>query len=293
MVESFIVRLRKRVGQRIRRETGAPLFFMHVGKCGGTAITSGLAEALGKPAVGYVNTPRWRASLEHFYDRDQPIPFQRHLTAAVAADAMQKMEQNCRIVTGHVPYIEDAFAPFHREYLFMTVLRDPSERVISSYSYGNAMRAKDVSQTYTIDAFLEWLESDVGKMNCCNLTYFFSGVPVCTEQSTYETALRSLERFDAVGFLDNLDAFGSVAGSMLGRVPRFSQKNTTSDKLPERLHQFPKKLRLDPRVTAVLKEKCRYDYGIYDRARELFGQSCGSGPALPVRPGRDWQHERP
>jgi hypothetical protein len=242
--------LRTRLARAVRgrRDAPAPLYFMHIMKTGGTALTTALA---GLCEVAHAGASVTEIFLDQFVERDRT------------------QWNEVGFVTGHLPWeVRELLPPGTRS---VTVLRDPVDRTLSHYwqlSINPDVMAE--SPNFSLEEFVEsprWNTlcrdyqarqlahrvdvaqagkrytpadrfADLGppfpREHPYPLQSLFDCSPLTLSGAELEqAALRSLAEIEFVGVTEHLDAlYGQVAAKVwaLRDLPPLGRENTASDR---------------------------------------------------------------
>lgn len=188
-----------------------PVVFFHVMKCGGTSVRNALAIGLtgkrdgtelfeldgeaAKAAAAGKHADNWR--------------FRDGLLAYVL------MTERPALVMGHFRY-RDRFAELLETNRFVTVLRDPVERIVSLYKYRRFKDTIDVPVSMSFDDFIahkRWAKEGHAYVDT------FCGRDELDPRSdeAVAAAVANLRKYAVVGFTDRLADFGRRIGDIAGR----------------------------------------------------------------------------
>jgi hypothetical protein len=228
-----------------------PVVFLHVMKCGGTSVRAALATgvagrregpdvfeldgAAAKVAAGGKDADNWAF-------RDALLPY--------VLDTMHPA-----LVLGHFRYrtrYERLLDSAH----FVTVLRDPVERLVSLYKYRRYKEGIDVPVSGSFDEYLaskRWAQEGHAYVDV------FSGADGldARSQAAIDAAVANLSRFSVVGFTHQLDEFAQGVAACVGRPVRIPVLNESP--APEGRSD------ITPASLEMAHEVCRPDMEVYNR----------------------------
>ena len=215
-----------------------PCLFMHMPKCGGTSIAEAMYATVplgrGVAVIDAVSTRRAAAIYE--FGRDEPTlchedqPHGDKVFDLRERLMLQQMAWGAWLIHGHVLYSEKADAHFGQKFRYVTLLRDPVERMISNYRM--AVNAGVVPEG--LDAYLD---TPVARSHAQVYLRYLSGqtvVPDADIPAKLALAQSRLARFAVVGFLDDLPAFKQRYLSVFGvplRIKSYNQGKGTKPTL--------------------------------------------------------------
>jgi hypothetical protein len=232
-----------------------PVVFFHVMKCGGTSVRAGLAEGVAGRRHGHDvfelngDAAKYAAAgndQDNWRFRDALLPYV--LTAMEPA-----------IVLGHFRY-RDRYKDLLDRAHFVTVLRDPVERVVSLYRY---RRYKETVDLPVSIPFIEYVESPRWSREGHAYVRTFCGDDGLDQRSEEAVAatIENLRRFAAVGFVDQLERFSDRINQLTGRkvsIPRLNPSPAPAASLQEGV---------DPRALERAREMCAPDLEVYEQLR--------------------------
>jgi hypothetical protein len=238
-----------------------PCLFMHMPKCGGTSISEAMYATVplgrGVAVIDAVSTRRAAAILA--FGRDDPLlchedqPHGDKVFDFRERLMLQQMAWGAWLVHGHVLFSELADTHFGARYRYVTLLRDPVDRMISNYRMAvNAGVVPDGLDTY--------LDTPVARSHAQVYLRYLSGqtiVPDADMSEMLALAQSRLARFAVVGFLDDLPAFQRRYLSVFG--------------VPLRIRTYNQGRGDKPRLSAGQMDKIAVltaaDQAIYDSAK--------------------------
>ena len=258
---------------------GQRWIFVHLPKCGGTSISTGLRQALGAGTEGFIDpmeTRKWaRFDLPNGERAEGSARlFQIRLTLLRA-----HADRGVPFIYGHFPLDECLFARPKTEqheqgYRWLTVLRDPVDRLLSQFRYWTLTREPTAAESLSSieRRWQAYLGSDLCHYHANLYSYYLGGHAVGFDGNRVaemqERAQDNLKAFDAVGCIENLQAVAEDFRDLTGRSVRFRRLNSSEANSETRrqvrvLEEFEK--RVD---RSNLREMTRSDTEIYQIARK-------------------------
>jgi len=235
----------------VKRRKEPCLLFLHLPKTGGISLRS----------VIFNNYPH---SVIYQIEPSSPVQSIRYLKSLSKKDLAQ-----LRVITGHTLWGVHTILP--QPFVYITMLRDPVERVLSLYSY---VRSSTTHRLYreanaldiSLQDFLRWdkVRHEVENQQTKLLAGRW-GVNVRCNDELLDTAKNHLERHMVVGlterFADSLSLFAQVFGWQNVSVVR---ANVTSKRL--------RREDIDESTLQFIAELNRCDLELYRLAQRLFEQ---------------------
>ncbi len=236
------------------------LIFIHIPKTAGTSL---------RQAIGQAYEPDERLYLYDAMKRDRAMP--RRDFVVLPEDERAEL----RFIMGHIPFGLHQHVP--REARYVTVLRDPVDRVVSHYyHYRHVARAGDGSRSAeerrlieSEDVSLQEWVFDLRRVEADNrLVRYISGrldVPygACTDSMLTQALENIEEHFEMVLFAEDMPASVRALGSRLGFfIPMKARANVNLMR--------PGKTDLDPRVLDRIRELNRLDMRLYETMFERY-----------------------
>ncbi len=218
--------------------------FHHVPKCGGTSVGRALRMRYIMSQATVTPESSFRA-FEIFTgrtDREQMLIDVAELREQML---LYYMFEDVRCLSLHVPFSVGAHERFHKQYKFITILREPVKRFISHYFWSHD---KPQAHARIEEGFEAFLETDRAKRLGASYVEFFCGqtrVPDLSAPEVVDAAIANLQRFSIVGRLDDLKSFKVQLKEQLGirvgighenkmRQPESEKKRVLTPELMER-----------------------------------------------------------
>ena len=240
-LERSVRRSRVYGGRLLRAVASQPLrhncCFHHIPKSGGTSLSEALHASVpfGRH-IGEVpaNTTRRAASIFHT-DKDDEGAFYDDGAHAAEVFALREamllafMANDCALVHGHVLFSHKADRHFGARYKYVTMLRDPVERVVSNF---RAARKAG----YVSGDFGAYLESRIGQAHAMHNLRYFSGRPFVEESETMaalDEAKAVIDRFSVIGFVDAMDEFVNRFETVFGVRLSIGRYNVGAAEAPQ------------------------------------------------------------
>lgn len=258
----------------------ARIFFLHMPKCGGTALAEGMYGTVAlHRRIGVIDAPATRiaAARLHHGSGDpllchEDLPFGHETFALREGIALTHLSWTTQMVHGHVLATTCLLSALGQDWALVTMLRDPYARAISNYRM--AVRAGVIPDD--IDA---WLEGAVGQSMAQVYLRYFSGANVIAPGAQAEALSRAeahMDRFALIGFLDDPRSFQTGFAARFGVRPHFPRRNEARG--PE--------LSLTPVQEARLRDLLGPDQRLYDLARMRFAARPAAQPSITVSADR-------
>ena len=244
-----------------RRRKYHRIFFLHISSCGGSTMC----------ALATENGMRTNANANCNPPGDNAGTLSKVLSEAPRKSA------GCGVL--HEPPVSElTFVAnekglpdepwFDSDYLYVTSLRHPYERELSSYERTRKFDKKATSEDYSFLQYLRETSDNAMVRRLAGASVRRSGAPV--DEEAFVRARATLERFDLVLILDTLNDGVAAMSAMLdipwGQIDVGGShwKNARRDQTP-----VTERFADEPEVGLLLREKFDHDLRLYQRAVEL------------------------
>ena len=221
-----------------------PLVFTHIPKTAGTTVNFALESVF--PGRGAFHLQR---------RSDQDLK-------ALAADPA------IHVYAGHMTYqrAAAAFEATDRRPLYITVLRDPIERILSAYAYARetteAKRWHALARSHDINAFIAIVAKEHRQFLVGKQCRFVSADKTANADQAFDSLKKN---FAVVGVQRNLEGFLSGIERVTGLgLPRSGSRNQTAKRVFK--EQLAKK------TLRILERTTKEDRRLYDMALECLAE---------------------
>ncbi len=238
--------------------------FYHIPKCGGTSLSEALHAVVPfNQHIGQApaNTTRRAAAIYHS-GRDDEIAFADDGEHGASVYALREqmllafMAHDDALVHGHVLFSRKADRHFGDRYQYVTMLRDPMDRVISNYRGAT----RDGNTSLSFDAYLD---SYLGRSHAThNLRYFSGRAHVAPDEETAALveAKSIIDKFAIIGFVNEMDTFVEEFERLFGARLAIGRYNVGKNTRPD----------IAPEIWSKLEASCAADIELHNYARRVM-----------------------
>jgi hypothetical protein len=275
-------RFSKRMLKKIRNKPDATkkLMFLHMPKACGTSLRNALSVSLGgRPQT--IDIGQLRKSLHslssfetedhHFYSASGA--YQEFLLTYY-------LNHNVSFISGHFTTSKMTLDMFQDKYWFVTCLRDPVERFISQYLYdkflelnSNSQSSLDITDTAREIELQNYLKSWRGWFVSHIYIWMLGGHKYTDELNSISAkavAKKNIERFDLVGFTDELPEFTNRLGILINCKLKIKIDNSTKKaSVDNAIDLGPYRELFTAQVKEQIRDLCKDDYEIYHYAKQM------------------------
>lgn len=208
--------------------------FLHIPKCGGMSIRDAVSSCyrtldirkdlylVSIDSVASSNVAKMIHQTNYPYDTNDDYPLLKIRENVLLYFIAQK---RTKYICGHFTFSEIAYREFHGKHAFITVLRDPVKRWISSYFFN---RHKDSDHRKIEQDITMHLRSPFGQSQGYEYVKFLGGANKAgdyTSRQAIDRAKRNLHKFDVVGFIEYQEDFLNRFENRFGVRLKLEQRN--------------------------------------------------------------------
>lgn len=238
--------------------------FMHMPKCAGTSLSNALYSLVPlQKRVGVIDANATRLAagiLQHnvvdrlacHEDKNDPKP----CFDIREIELINHMCWNTQLIHGHFLWSDLAYAHYHSNYDFITMLRHPIDRALSNFRMNKDRGI--IPNDFTID---DWLSSDLGFHHGSTYLRYFSGnaiLPCQNANDFLEISFENAKKFKLIGCIEDQSSFVKNFKKLYGPRLSIGRHNTAKAMA----------VSLSEKQSSKLKELCRFDISIYDYFRD-------------------------
>lgn len=250
------------------------IFYLHIHKCGGASITQAI-----KSCYRNLDITKGRSifhlNAEAAYNAAKKIYAQMNFSPDITKNYLAfkyreelllyyMYQEHINYIAGHFSFSEAAYQNFSDKYAFITVLRDPVKRWISSYFYNSCREKKHGMINMEIT---EYLKSERAQMAGCGYVTFLDGSSEAgdyTSEKAINRVKENLHKFSIVGCLEYQKDFTNQFEERFGRRLKISVLNQSP-----KAEAYRKSI-ITEEIEEKIREICRPNIEIYQYAVDNF-----------------------
>lgn len=196
------------------RITDRKIIFFHPPKCGGTSVSNSLSMCFGKNKIERTQRNFQLDAIASRRSAEKmgiPLPAYREILLSYALEG-----EGVQYISGHFSFSSKILEEKRGEWDFVTLLRNPLDRVVSSYYYN---RHKADREHFPINIPIEeWLETENARKASTHFLRLFNGDVAKNDRIANEPNDSPLVTEGVRNAIENLKTF-----SVLGETSRMSQ----------------------------------------------------------------------
>lgn len=250
------------------------IIFLHIPKCGGTSIASSISTSIYAGSDGFIDPIHTRdfASKLLSLDQVEGTELLFNIRRTLFLDYHRK---GIRYIYGHFPVVKQCLLN-PKDYIFLTISRNPVDRFISQFSYFLATRYFTHNKKVTLEdieaLWDNYLDSYLSKFHANTLSAYLDQQSLSNlgEPDSIIRAAENLSYFQVVGFLEDLPLFSQQFADKTGRKLNIGLlKNKTSDRFDRDKYDLVKAFFTESRRNQVT-DLCSSDIELYNLAKQKF-----------------------
>jgi hypothetical protein len=264
-----------RARNTIRGPLDRKIIFVHIPKCGGTSFNDLLC--MNYPTLNLrddkslitINPRAIYKAYKLIHGKKNPDPFEDDYIEVLKLEEKFLLyhlyQENTRYVVGHFAFSDIAYEEFHARYSFVTLLRNPVDRMISHYFY-NRYKNGDLGKTdKDISSYLKSARSRnqgheyVKKLHgtiCHSIDY--------TSEDAINQAKDNLKKFAVVGCLEFPENILAQVRTKFGIIGSLPKKN-----ISPKSKKFQNEI-LNDEIKEQFHDICKPDLDLYNYALDIF-----------------------
>jgi hypothetical protein len=229
----LLAKYRTRITTDLRR-SAPKIFFCHVPKCAGTALSQAIAQQA-YPLHQVLLVPRFSFDLEAVQSASTVCSLPKVDVRQVIL-SYNLASSKYRYGKGHVYCRPRLVDTYRNEWHFVTILRNPVDRWISEYTYNTYKSHHWAKNTLSLQ---DYIQSEKGKGTAESFLRYFSSIPYpySGDPKVYiDEAIENLKRFSVIGTVERFDEWCKSFETVFGRkltIPRInaSPKKEVSEQI--------------------------------------------------------------
>lgn len=250
------------------------IFFLHVHKCAGTSINQAVKSCYltfnikeDRNLAHLESIPSFKAAKISVNQADFPSDAQDDYQVLRFREELLLYyfcQEHIKYVAGHFSFSAAAHQSFSDKYVFITVLREPVARLISTYFFN---RYKSWNHRKIEVDIKEYLKSELGQAQGSEYVKFLGGAnpnEEYTSEHAVNRAKQNLHKFSIVGCLEYQQDFIDKFEKRFGRRLKIGVSNRSPEPRIDRSSIITEEL------IEEMKEICKPDIKVYQYAIKNF-----------------------
>ena len=265
----IIRKIESKLNQLDRNFCRQKVIFLHIPKCGGTSIGTAIASSVNASTKGFIDPIQTREIAREISNQlPEGSQFLMQLRQAMLLQYYMRDEP---YIFGHFPIVRKILEE-PKDYLVVTVLREPVARFISQFKYYLATRFtnqltdnKILNQEEINDLWQTYINSSLAIFHANTLSAYLNhdrNLGIGTKEAS-DQAIDNLDFFHLVGFLDQLNTFTNQFSQISGNKIIIPSKNRTQDKISHQQNKIFQDV-LDHEKYLIAEKMCYHDLKIYN-----------------------------
>jgi len=237
--------------------------FVHVPKCGGESIKNALKKSY-KPNLETISirarSSYMGANLEDGFE----LSFEGEEKLQSYREGLMRYflaHPKSGLLMGHYRGTKETLGLFKDDWLFATMLRNPVERFFSNYFFNRHKKSDHFKLDMSLEDFVE-TEQAISWGNIY-VRFFSSNPKEYNSPIGIGEAKQTLQKYDAVGLLENLHQFSSDCSKLLDKKLRIGTQNRNPLKTNE------KEMAISDEVRRKVETLCKPSMAVYEFAKKL------------------------
>jgi hypothetical protein len=253
---------------------------IHIPKCAGNSVFRAMREALQPDRTLVLDSIATYLAARRLRECRNEFEFESHHLEVKQTLLAFYMEQGFGIISGHLPF-SPLCCRHYQDYQYVTLLRDPVERLKSHVAYLIFAQPRTCVEDYhsgkvdPADEVHRILErEEIGIWMARSQVVYLGGLGAEGKgdlDHRVANAIEALDAFSLIGFDNRLNTFAQRFEGRFGRPLRLGRENTIDSVQPD--HTLLQRVYavFDGDLRRRVAEMCADDQELYEAARSRFG----------------------